>query len=608
MVSGKSSISRSAWLLGIIAGLFLALFSAYPQLKLIYNEGGNWHGHYAYNDIDEVAYAAYLKALIDGRPRRNDPYTGRDDAPGAQQPESLFSIQFAAPYAVALPARLLGISAPTAMTFSGMAAAFLSALFLFLLIRAVTGSDWAGFAGSLLVLCGGALAAGEGAIGEILGTGFAYPYFPYLRRYLPAVPFAAFVLLLLCVYVWFRSDRGRTRVILCTAASFLFSFLVFSYFYIWTTAAAWLACLGIVWLAFRPDGWKRDIRGLLVLAATLLIPLGFYALLLSWRGGSLDQVQLLVYSRAPDLFRFPVYIAVAAILLFASGVLTGRVDRKSAPSLFAFSLSLVPLAIFNQQVVTGRSLQPIHYQVFIGNYVAGLSLVLNAFLIAKGRSGASSVGFKAVCASLATVAVIWGFVECHYTVRVLDEANVLRDRQMPLAKKLVQYSKDAPDPFRATIFSLSNLQADDSPTVAPQAVLWSRHQHVFAGLSWKESKERYYRYLYYQSLDEHWLDKRLRGGDFVSIIALFGWGRHSDRLSLAAKPLTDGEIREEVRSYGEFIRNFGGEQAYDPLLSIAVVPKGWDPDLSNLKEWYELGEREEVGDQVLYRLKPARPR
>src|SRR3954447_6136886 len=92
------SVMRLRWRFGIIAGLFLAIFSLYPQFKLIYNRGSDWNGHYAYNDIDEVAYASYLKALIDGRPRKNDPYTGRDDAPDSPQPESLFSIQFVAPY------------------------------------------------------------------------------------------------------------------------------------------------------------------------------------------------------------------------------------------------------------------------------------------------------------------------------------------------------------------------------------------------------------------------------------------------------------------------------------------------------------------------------
>ncbi len=88
------------WRFGIIAGLFLAVFSLYPQMKMIYLRGADWQGHYAYNDIDEVAYASYLKALIDGRPRKNDPYTGRDDSADHPQPESLFSIQFAGPYTI----------------------------------------------------------------------------------------------------------------------------------------------------------------------------------------------------------------------------------------------------------------------------------------------------------------------------------------------------------------------------------------------------------------------------------------------------------------------------------------------------------------------------
>src|SRR4051794_22332832 len=104
------------WRYGIIAGLFLAIFSLYPQMKMVYLRGAEWNGQYAYNDIDEVAYASYLKALIDGRPRKNDPYTGRDDSAADPQPESLFSIQFAGPYTIAIPARIFGIPATWAMT------------------------------------------------------------------------------------------------------------------------------------------------------------------------------------------------------------------------------------------------------------------------------------------------------------------------------------------------------------------------------------------------------------------------------------------------------------------------------------------------------------
>ncbi|HUF03835.1 MAG TPA: hypothetical protein VMM38_06625 [Aridibacter sp.] len=606
MLAGFSTKVPRGLILGVVAGLFLALFSAYPQIKLIYSLDGEWNGHYAYNDIDEVAYAAYLKALIDGRPRKNDPYTGRDDASRSPQPESLFSIQFAAPYAVAIPSRILGVSAPTAMTLSGMAAAFLSAFILFLLISRLSGSHWAGLAGSLIALCGGALAAGEGAIGEILGTGFAYPYFPAFRRYLPAVPFPAFLAMLPVMWYWLKAEETRVRVGLTVTASALFTFTVFSYFYIWTSAAAWLACFAVLTLALRKDECKRNLSGFATLAAACLTPLAFYALMLSRRADTLDHVQLLVYTREPEFFRFPVYVGVAAVVFLLAGVWRKTVDKKSASFILTLSLAITPLLLFNQQVITGRSLQPIHYQVFIGNYIVSTSLVLSLALLFRKELLAGTSYAKAACASLATLAVVWGFVECHYTVRVLDEANVLRDGHLPAAELLKREARTTDGPFRATIFSLSNIHADDSPTVSPQAVLWARHQHVFAGLGWEESKERYYRQLYFQSLDDEWLERRLKNGDFVSMIALFGWGRHSDRLSSEATPLTVGELEEEAGRFGAFIDGFGPDQAYEPLLTHAVIPDGWNVDLSNLDFWYEMDGGTKAGNQVIYRLKPRR--
>ena len=138
-------LMKLRWRYGIIAGLFLAIFSLYPQFKMIYLRGEEWNGHYVYNDIDEVAYASYLKALIDGRPRKNDPYTGRDDSPTDPQPESLFSIQFAGPYTIAIPARILSIGAPWAMTISGAVAAFLTALAIFWWWAWIWRRRWRGF-------------------------------------------------------------------------------------------------------------------------------------------------------------------------------------------------------------------------------------------------------------------------------------------------------------------------------------------------------------------------------------------------------------------------------------------------------------------------------
>ena len=622
------------WRFGLVAAIFLAIFCLYPQLKMFYLRGAEWNGHYAYNDIDEVAYASYIRALIDGRPRKNDPYSGHDDAADDPQPESLFSIQFAAPYSVAIPAKVFGIGTPWAMTLSGAIAGFIAALGGFWLIARMSGNNWYGMAGSLVVFAGGALFAGEGAMPEIFFDGFSYPYFPGFRRYIPAMAMAAVFVLFAVVWRLLKlqespdlglgnADFGFEpnaetnpqsqirnpkpgdfrRYVLLVLAVLCFAYTVYSYFYIWTTAAAWLGCLVLLWVIFRPDGFKNDVKALVAVGTGCVLSLLPYAWMLANRSDTMDHVQLLVFTRAPDLWRMPEYISIICLLLIAIGVANRMIALRDRATLFVLSLAIVPLVVFNQQIVTGRSLQPIHYQVFIGNYVAGLALVLTVGLLIRKRFLRETIWIPKIASAILTVAALaWGFVECHYTVRVLDEANVERDLALPVAHRLEQISSGNPDAHRTTVLAFDMIQADDLPSVAPQNVLWARHQHVFAGLSWEENKERYYQFLYYSNVDERGLDFLLKN-DFVSKIALFGWGRHTDRLSSAAKPLTYGEIADEVRRYGVYRTTFDVSRAANPVISFVVVNNEADPDLDTLDRWYERDPGEVIGKYTLYRVK-----
>lgn len=598
------------WRFGIIAGLFLAVFSLYPQFKLVYNRGTEWNGNYAYNDIDEVAYASYLKALIDGRPRKNDPYTGRDDSPESPQQESLFSIQFAAPYSIAIPARILGIDAPWAMTISGAVAAFLTALVIFWLIGMITGDSLYAMAGSLITLCGGALFAGEGAIGEILGTSYSYPYFPGFRRYVPAMAFPAFFALAAFVWKLFVGeihDRRERKpkasdLFLVLFSALAFGYTVFSYFFVWTTAAAWLACLGLCWLIVRPDSFSRDVKLLIGLGISCGLSLLTYASFLSKRSHSMDEVQMLVNTHAPDLTRVPELISFGVLAVIAVCVLLNLLRLKDRPTLFAISLALTQIAVFNQQVITGQELQPIHYQVFIGNYVAGLAVVVTIGLIWRGFEMRESSALRIVVALFALVAIGWGFVECHYTVRILDDVNVARDEAFPVAKRLAEIGKNDPDPHKKVVLHLGLAEADDLPTIAPQSLLWARHQHIFSNLTWQENKERYYQLLYYQGVGGRQIAEGIKhGGDFVSMIALFGWGRHTDRLNSAYKPLTFGEIDEEARIYDEYCNNFDATRA-DVIKLDYLITSTDQTFFDNIDKWYSRDEGETFGKYVLYRL------
>jgi len=599
------------WRFGIIAGLLLAIFSLYPQFKLIYNRGTDWNGHYAYNDIDEVAYASYLKALIDGRPRKNDPYTGRDDSPDSPQQESLFSIQFVAPYTIAIPSRLFGMPATWAMTISGAVAAFLTALAIFWLIGMITGDSLYAMADALIVLCGGALFAGEGAIGEILGTSYSYPYFPGFRRYVPAMAFPAFFLLVGLVWKLLARERNEKEghwvpsisVLLIGLSVLAFGYTVFSYFYVWTTAVAWLGCLGLCFLAVRPPGFVKDIKKLAWLGAGCVIFLLPYAFLLSRRSRSMDEVQILVRTHAPDLTRMPELISFAVLVVIAGCVLYKVFSLQDRAVLFAISLALTQIAVFNQQVITGQELQPIHYQVFIGNYVAGFAAVVTFALIWRDFRDRERPTWRILITGFAVVAAAWGFIECHYTVRVLDDVNIARDEALPVARRLAEIGRNDPGAHQKVVLYLGLAEADDLPTIAPQSLLWARHQHIFSNLTWQENKERYYQLMYYQGVSSRQIAEAMKHGeDFVSMIALFGWGRHTDRLNSAYKPLSFAEIDEETRLYDEYCQNFDARQANATHLDYLIAPIDLTR-MDNIDRWYERDAGETYGNWVLYKLK-----
>src|SRR2546423_2445122 len=146
------------WRLGVIAALAITFLALYPQLDLWCTRAQGGTSAYVTLEFDEVAYSAYLNALIADRPRRNDPYTGLSDTPAAPQPETLFSVQFLPPYVLALPARLLGLDASTMFIILAPLIAFASALALFWLLGMITGDERIAAAGVLVILCFGSLA------------------------------------------------------------------------------------------------------------------------------------------------------------------------------------------------------------------------------------------------------------------------------------------------------------------------------------------------------------------------------------------------------------------------------------------------------------------
>ncbi|HXH69474.1 MAG TPA: hypothetical protein VNI60_03910 [Pyrinomonadaceae bacterium] len=589
------------WRFGILAGIIVALFGLYPQLALWNERGSEWNGTFASNDLDEVAYAAYLQALIDGRPRKNDPYSGRDESVEAPQAESIFSIQFLPPLAISIPARFFGLNAANTFILLAPAASFFTALALFWLLAQITEDNRFAFVGTLVVLFGGALASGNGVIKEFLGHGAAYPFLPFLRRYIPAAAFPFFFAMFGFIWLSLKSQIKSTRCVSAVSAGLCFAVLVFSYFYLWTTAAAFLFALTFSWFVLRPENWKRDLPFILLTDAVSFLALVPYAYLLSRRAPGTDSIQLLVLTHAPDLLRFPAIVCYIGLILLAVAVWRGFTESKQTTTIFLLALALVPFLVFNQQIITGRSLQPFHYEFYVVNYITALVIVLMIFLFLK-KVRALKI-YTAILLVSGFAAVVWGYVEVKYTTRVLMSWNIEREQAMPVTKRLAELASENRAAAKDSVtLNLDYVQADNQPVSAPQAVLWARHQHVFAGVGWQENKERFYQMLYYGGHDADWLRRDFKRGDIEAYMALFGWDRFNATLSVNSRPLTVAEIEAEVARYDNYYKNFSFKQATQPTLSFVVSPNSAPPDFSNLRRWYELDVGESCGDYTLYKV------
>ncbi len=593
------------WSIAISAGVILGILALYPQYNLQKNlRGAEFSGAFASCDLDEMAYASYLQALIDGRPRKNDPYTGRDDSKDSPQYESLFSIQFFPAYLAAIPARIFGLSAAQMMPVLSFASAFLTALAMFWLIVSITDDSFFAFAGTLVVLVGSALIVGLGAINGFYEGGAAYPFFPYLRRYIPSLAFPFMFALFACLWNGLKSEEKNKRIIYSILSSSCFAAIVFSYFYVWTSAAAVMFVLTVLVLIFRAENWRNDFVFLAITGVFCVFSIGIYGLLLSNRNPVMDKAQLLVLTHKPDFLQkveiigyFVLTFTVLALLL----KLTKLAERKVY---FIAAFAFAPLFVFNQQVLTGKSLQPFHYEFYVINYVVLLAIVLIASIFWQKFFGQIKILSIILLSILSIVSIYWGYIEASETTHFWDDVNVQRDEAMSVNLRLKELARgNVENAKQQTTLNLEPLQADGQPTIAPQAVIWARHQHVFSGLKdWEENKRRYYQLLYYSDLDAEYLRKSLTGcRNIEACMALFGWDRFNAKLSANARPLTLPEIEEEVGNYENFIRNFSIADAESPKISYVIVYSDANDELKNLDLWYRRDDGENHGKYILYK-------
>ncbi|MFN2511141.1 MAG: hypothetical protein ABR568_06805 [Pyrinomonadaceae bacterium] len=210
----------------VLAILLLALG---PHLYFLYKRGSNWNGLFPLTHSDEVAYSAYVNALIDGRPRRKDPYSGRDETPDRPQPESYFSIQFLPPTVLAMAVRGTGASSDQVMFALTLIAAVVSSLALYWMLQCVINDPREAALGTLIVLTLGTLHL----VINYFWTGVvSVNNLAFLRRYVPAAAFPFLFIFCGAVLRAVRLADWRRKLLWMGLAGLSFTVLVYSYFFL----------------------------------------------------------------------------------------------------------------------------------------------------------------------------------------------------------------------------------------------------------------------------------------------------------------------------------------------------------------------------------------
>jgi hypothetical protein len=296
------------------------------------------------------------------------------------------------------------------------------------------------------------------------------------------------------------------------------------------------------------------------------------------------------------------------LILIAIGmaVRNKKIELSDSRLIFTASLALLPFAVFNQQIITGWTMQPYHYESFILNYAVLVGVVIAIALLRKPVS-------QRLLISIAVLSVVWGAVEVGLPARMtFVPLAVTNDRMVPVLKRLDALSKvdgtftgRSPSPL---VFSPYIAVNSWLPTWTSQGTLLDIGGLDLGHVSPAERKEFLYMHLYYSNVDGAALRKPFDGtsrdvGLKYARAAIFGHERIIPGMSQHFEPIKPEEVEDAIHDYQTYVDSFSVEQARKRPLAYAVVLADDKFDFTNLDRWYERDTGERVGDYVLYKLK-----
>ena len=268
--------------------------------------------------------------------------------------------------------------------------------------------------------------------------------------------------------------------------------------------------------------------------------------------------------------------------------------------------------VFNQQVLTGKTMQAFHYEISVVNYSTLVGLLITATLFWKPIP-------RRLLIWIAALSFLWGFIVVALPSRLLFVPYAVNaDKGVPVLLRLKELSKqdgtlaDLQSKGQAStvVFSPSISLASLLPTWSSQGTLLDVGGVDFGSVTREERKVFFHMHLYYSNVDIEAFRRVLYGTDenpsdelSTTRSLIFGHERTIQALTPRFQPIRDVEIEREFQAYLSYANSFTREEAIKRPITYAVIPTGGDFDFSRLDRWYERDVGETLGAYTLYRLK-----
>jgi hypothetical protein len=345
------------------------------------------------------------------------------------------------------------------------------------------------------------------------------------------------------------------------------------------------------------------------ITAIALVP---YVYLTSHRAAALDAQLILILTHRPDLLRVHEILGAVILVALVIAVLRRRIEQTEPRVIYAASLALLPFVVFNQQVLTGRTMQAFHFENFVVNYSTLVSLLILITFFWKPVP-------RRLLIWMAGLSFAWGIIVVGLPSRLLFVPwAISNDRRIPVLRRLKELSKQdgtladlrTKSQAATLVFSPSGALIALLPTWTSQGTLLDITGVYCRGVTRDEQKKLFYMHLYYSKAETEALRQALNGipdrshEELSSVrTVIFGYERTSPALTPQFKPIQQDEIEREVQAYQTYANSFSREEALKRPLTYAVVASEGDFDFTNLDRWYERDTGERVGAYTLYHLK-----